>query len=65
MRCGLLKLSRILRDGRCERRSFDRAASARPRSERSVRGRPAAERGAGGKAERESVEWTVSVDNFS
>jgi hypothetical protein len=63
MRCGLLKLSRILQDGRSERRSCGEAR-ARPRGERGARARAAGERVAV-KGEREHAEWTVSVDNFS
>jgi hypothetical protein len=66
MPCGLLKLSRILRDGCPERRSFcERAARARIRSERGAHARSAIEQGSAGTGERELAEWTVSVDNFS
>jgi hypothetical protein len=65
MRCGLLKLSRILQEGRSERRSFSEGrAPTRLRTDRGTRARPAGERSAA-KGDREFAEWTVSVDNFS
>lgn len=68
MQCGLLKLSRVLRD---RMRGESRAAPepsgpARTRCDRGVHGRPTLERPASaGTGEREFAGWTVSVDNFS
>lgn len=70
MQCGLLKLSRVLRErARGESRHRIPAETERParaRCDRSAPGRAGAERPASGAAgEREFAGWTVSVDNFS
>lgn len=68
MQCGLLKLSRLLRDrARRESRSAPEAIGpARARCDRGPHRHPAGDGVAnGGKGEREFSGWTVPVDNFS
>lgn len=68
MRCGLLKLSRVLRE---RARGKGRTGTQPPRSaqvrcERGVHPRSAGEQASNGsKAESEFAGWPVSVDNFS
>jgi hypothetical protein len=68
MRCGLLKLSRILREGSSKRRPLcGTSLPARSRVERAVRRRPAGEHpslSAGAEHELELAEWTVRLTTY-
>jgi hypothetical protein len=67
MRCGLLKLSRLLREARSDRRPLcGTAVPGRMHSEPRPRRRPAGEHpSTSAEGEREGASWTVPVDNFS
>jgi hypothetical protein len=67
MRCGLLKLSRILHEARSEPRPpCGTDAPALLRSKARAGRRPAGERRSKRiEGDREAVSWTVPVDNFS